>query len=327
VQVSASLVTIAVVSASRAIATSMNSLSNFHPFRSLQARDAYLAHYDRRAGDWPVPSECRLIATADGQTFVRISGPASAPPLVLLPGVNSTSLMWQPNIAELAHSFRVYAVDNIYDFGRSIWRRPMRTEADLVRWLDDLFAALGLHTLNLCGISYGGWIASRYALRRQERLQKLVLLAPVFTVLPLRLEFIARALLCLIPLRTFTKRFVYWLSDDSVSRGGDQRQLVDLMVDDAFIGLTHFKRHQPVRPDILSDAELASIAIPTLYLVGENEKLNSATDAVARLNRVAPQIETVVIGGAGHDLTIAQADTVNRLILAFLAQTTQHLHH
>jgi hypothetical protein len=49
------------------------------------------------------------------------------------------------------------------------------------------------------------------------------------------------------------------------------------------------------------------------------KKLNSPADAVARLNRAAPRIKTVVIGGAGRDLTIAQTETVNNTILQFLA--------
>ena len=69
--------------------------------------------------------------------------PGDAPPLVLLPGVNASSLMWLPNIAELSQNHRVYAVDNIYDFGRSVWKRPMRTAEDLVNWLDELFTQLG----------------------------------------------------------------------------------------------------------------------------------------------------------------------------------------
>lgn len=56
-----------------------------HPFKSVAARDSYLAFYERHAAEWPVPSETRMVDTEDGQTFVRISGSAEAPPLVLLP--------------------------------------------------------------------------------------------------------------------------------------------------------------------------------------------------------------------------------------------------
>jgi len=64
--------------------------------------------------------------------------------------------------------------------------------------------------------------------------------------------------------------------------------------------------------------------VPTLFLVGENEKIYSAKKAVQRLNEVAPQIETEVIPNAGHDLTIVQAEMVNRKVLEFLKTTVAH---
>ena len=60
--------------------------------------------------------------------------------------------------------------------------------------------------------------------------------------------------------------------------------------------------------------------MPTLYLVGENEKIYSAQEAVQRLKQVAPQIQTEVIPNAGHDLTMVQADMVNGKVVEFLGR-------
>ena len=73
-------------------------------------------------------------------------------------------------------------------------------------------------------------------------------------------------------------------------------------------------------PDVVSDAELQSFVMPVLFAVGENEKLYSATETVERLNEVAPKIQTRIVPGAGHDLTIVQADLVNQMIVEFLAE-------
>ena len=69
---------------------------------------------------------------------------------------------------------------------------------------------------------------------------------------------------------------------------------------------------------VLSDQELQSLNIPTLYLVGENEKIYSPQAAVKRLKRVAPQIRVELIPNAGHDLTVVQADLINKKVLEFL---------
>jgi pimeloyl-ACP methyl ester carboxylesterase len=81
-----------------------------HPFRSATAKAQYLKLYDLRAKKWPVDSKTRLVDTSYGQTFVRMSGPAGAPPLVLLHGAGSNSLQWMPNIEALSTNYRVYVL-------------------------------------------------------------------------------------------------------------------------------------------------------------------------------------------------------------------------
>jgi pimeloyl-ACP methyl ester carboxylesterase len=296
----------------------MRTGSKTHPFRSAEARDRYLTYYDSRARQWPVPAQNLIVETSQGQTQVRISGPADAPPLVLLPGMNASSLMWRPNVAELSQRYRVHAVDIMSDFGRSVAKRRMRTGSDLANWLDELFTAMSLGDgINLMGISYGGWIASQYALRHSGRLRKLVLLAPGRTVLQVRPAFILRAVPCIIPLRWFTRRFIHWLFADAAANP-EVSVHVDAMIDHAYLGLRSFKLRRPVLPTILTDEELRTLAVATLFMVGENEKLYSASDAVERLGRVAPGISTELVANAGHDLTIARAAHVNEKVLAFL---------
>jgi pimeloyl-ACP methyl ester carboxylesterase len=55
-------------------------------------------------------------------------------------------------------------------------------------------------------------------------------------------------------------------------------------------------------------------------LVGENEKLYSAKAAVRRLSRVAPQVKTEILAGAGHDLTLVYPDLVAGKALEFMAE-------
>jgi len=294
-------------------------ISAHHPFRSPKAMELYLRSYDKRAEEWPVRSETWLVETSFGQTFVRISGPVDAPPLVLLPGASATSLLWAPNIEDLSLFYRAYALDNIYDVGRSVFTQKFKTPGDFTSWLDELFTALGLgDNINLMGLSYGGWLASQYAVRFPGRLHRVVLLAPASTVLPLTSEWALRALVCLIPHRHFSKSFMYWLMEDLVNADEAGRTALEEVVDNAFLGLQCFKPKMLVSPTVLSDEEWRSLKVPTLYLVGENEKIYSPQAAVQRLKRVAPQIIAELIPDAGHDLTVVQAETINKRVLEFL---------
>ena len=140
-----------------------------HPFRSEQDKAEFEALYARRAAAWPVPSETMELDTPAGRTFVRVSGRASDPPLVLLSGMRGTSLIRIPNIAALSARYRVYALDSIIDVGRSVARRGISTPDDLALWLDEVLGVLVPEgPLNLMGMSYGGWLAGLYALRSRS---------------------------------------------------------------------------------------------------------------------------------------------------------------
>ena len=292
-----------------------------HPFKSAAKRDRYLANYDARAARWPVPSKEVDVDTSWGETFVRISGPEDGPALVLLPGANATSLLWQPNVAAWAENYRVFAVDNIFDFGRSVYVRNMTTPEDFVEWLDELLVRLGLEDdVNLLGLSYGGWIASQYALWHPERLAKVVLVAPAATVAWFSGDFIKKGIMCLIPHPHFTRSMVRWALHDAAEGTPEQRQIVAEAEENAWLGLRSFKLKQMVNPTVLTDEEWRSFAVPVLFLVGENEVIYSITglEAVEKLNRVAPEIETELFTGCGHDLSLVQAARFNRRVLEFL---------
>ncbi len=298
----------------------MAKMPEYYPFKSEKAQERYLNYYDKRAEEWPVISETRMIETSYGKTFVRISGPTNGHPLVLLPSTSASSLIWMPNIKALSEQYRVYAVDNIYDYGRSVNKRNIKNSNDMMNWLNELFLALDLERVNLMGLSFGGWLTSQYTLHYPDRLNKAVWIAPSATLFNFPGEWAWRGILSAIPHRYFMKKFmVEWLGEDMLKKKDETsiKQLNDL-IDDAMMGLKSYRFRMPVTPTVLTDSELQQITVPTLFLVGENEKLYPAKKAVERLNTFAPHVETEIIPDAGHLLTVEQADRVNKKVLEFL---------
>ena len=111
-----------------------------------------------------------------------------------------------------------------------------------------------------------------------------------------------------------------WLAEDLIHKDEAGRIIAEEMADDTFMAVRCFKPRRLVNPTVLNDKELQGITVPVLYLVGENEKLYSAPKAIQRINRVAPRIKAEIIPNAGHDLTMVQAEMVNRKVLEFLKQ-------
>lgn len=292
----------------------------FYPFRSEQARAEYAAFCAERAKGWPLPSETRIIETASGQTLVRASGRVTDPPLVLLPGARSSSLMWIPNIAALSAHHRTYALDTLGDVGFSVNRRDITKPEDLINWLHEVCSVLVPEgPFNLMGISYGGWLAGQYALCFPARVRSVVLLAPACTVLSTSFGFLLRMALLSMPVGHPLRRTMRWLFQDAV-RSDAHRALVEEIVADLELANRLFALPRPPWPTVIDDKGWQGFRVPCLFLVGENEKIYSAQAAVWRLKRVAPQVKAEIIPGAGHDLTIVQAELVIRKVLAFLGE-------
>lgn len=292
--------------------------NEYHPFKSEESKNEYLAYYDKKSEEWPLHSEERMVSTSYGETFVRIDGPKDAPPIVLLPGGGTSSLMWKNNIVALSRKHRTYALDDIYDWGRSIYTKRMCCSESITKWLDELFTALELgDSIIIVGASYGAWKASQYLLAYPERIHKAVFLCPAYTVFHGNKEFEKRVFRGFIPLRYFMKKELFWSCEDLVQTAKG-RAIADDHLDGLRLAIRSFKTKIPASMTVLSDDELKSIKIPILYLAGESEKMYSVKGAVERLNAISPGIITEVIPNTGHCLMYAYPDIVNKKIDDFL---------
>jgi pimeloyl-ACP methyl ester carboxylesterase len=294
---------------------------DFHPFKSKKTKETFLTYYDERAKEWPVNSETKYVSTSFGETFVRISGPENGPSLVLLPGDSVTSFDWIPLIENLSKEYRTYALDQIYDIGRSIYSRPLKKPEDFTKWLDEVLIALKLDTISLMGYSYGGWQASLYALSHPERLNKLILLTPATatTASPTRKRAIFRLILyAIIPIRYVVKNYIYWFMGDSVRKNEETKEIIDEMITENMLARKCFKSRKFVNPTTLTDDDWRSLDVPVLFLTGENEVLYSASKAVQHLKKLTSNIRTAITSEAGHDLHIVRPDWVTTQVLKFL---------
>jgi 3-oxoadipate enol-lactonase len=116
------------------------------------------------------------IDTGGIRLAYRLSGPASAPPLVLLHALGEDSSGWEEIASALAKSWRVYSVD-LRGHGRSDWPGTYSIQLmadDMLRFLD----ALGLDRIALAGHSMGGVVSYVLASQHPERIARLVLEDP-----------------------------------------------------------------------------------------------------------------------------------------------------
>jgi len=115
--------------------------------------------------------------TIDGVSiFYREAGPPTAPAILLLHGVPTSSRQFQPLLARLSDRFHLIAPD-YPGFGHSDWPSPREfayTFDHLAAILSRFTEALGLPRYTLYMHDYGGPVGFRMALAHPERVEALI---------------------------------------------------------------------------------------------------------------------------------------------------------
>ena len=260
-------------------------------YRSAEGERALKAAYARFRDAWPVPREERRIPTRHGETFVVASGDPARPPLVLLHGAGSNSFMWLGDVAAWAAHFRIYAVDLPGEPGESAPLRAPREGEAPAEWMDDVLAGLGVERAAFVGISLGGWHILDYAIRRPQKVERLVLLAPG-GVGAVRLSFLLQAALLGVTGERGRRRIL------GAAGAGTIPPAVAAYLQLIF---SHFIPRRDPLPRF-ADRQLAALRMPILTILGAKDTLLDSAGSRRRLARAAPHAKIVMLPQAGHFL-------------------------
>jgi len=98
-------------------------------------------------------------------------------PLIVIPGVQGRWEWMKPALDELAKRCRAVSYTLCGDLGSEMTFDRTLGFDNFIRQLDRVFDRSGIERAALCGVSYGGFIALRYAALRPERVASLVLVS------------------------------------------------------------------------------------------------------------------------------------------------------
>lgn len=265
-------------------------------FKSETAKSKVHAWHERFRARVKAPTTSREVTTRFGRTHVLIAGPEGAPAVVALHGAMASSAHLLVELEHLVSKYRVYAVDVL---GQSVMSEDTRLSVkndDYGAWLGETLDGLGLDTVNLLGISWGGFAAQRLAATAPHRIARLALLVPAGLVSGASWDGFVKmglpmTMFLLSPneqrLRKFVSQLLTTVDDEWMASLGD--------------AFTSYEMRKMVVPKLSSLGEFASLKAPVLVLGAEHDVSFPGAKLVARAKELFPTLtDSEVLLGSKH---------------------------
>jgi len=228
-------------------------------------------------------------------------------------------------IEALSAQYRVLAYDH-REHGQSRWIRDGRKSYDLDDLVTDaaeFIARTGAAPCHFVGLSTGGFVGLRLALDHPGLLRSLVLMDTSAELEPLakRLKYEAMfQILRLLGFRPLMASVMGLMFGSGTLRAPDRRAEMDLwrqrMAANDRAALVRFGRAIFRRQSVV--ARLGEIAVPTLVLVGDDDRPQPPARARVMADGI-PGATLGIIPGAGHLSTIDEPRIVSERLSRFLA--------
>jgi len=253
-------------------------------------------------------------------------------PLLLLHGGNIGWGQWYPNIAPFSKYFRVYALD-LPGAGRStkIDFSKLDLEKDFVITVEKFIQAKNLQKPNILGSSIGGWIALKLAFRRNNDLNKIILVDCIGFTDHMRLADRIMGITPIARLLTKTvfkptpqnKNIEIFLRDVFYNKNLDiRREFIDYFYET--MGTSHnlllisrLSSFWGVRKEFELRNKLPKIKKEVMIIWGAKDKLMPPDKCYDNFQLI-PNAQIEILEGVGHIPSLEKSEKFNELVINFL---------
>ncbi len=246
--------------------------------------------------------------TPEGFIHYQVTGPAQAPPLVLLHNFMSTGqAAWGPMVAELSQAYRVILPD-LPGHGQSQGHPPEFSYREMARWLASLLAREGALEGHLAGVSAGGMIAQWLVHQGLARPRTLCLMSTTYSNNPATTR---------VPGRWTTAGFrpnERWLK--ATARLHDPHHYAGYFQE---VLLPAFRGHTPANTIDLSLDDLREWRFPVCIVHGQEDQFFPPS-IPEQMAQALPDAELHILPDQSHGLIFRRPWAVKRLLLDFLAR-------
>jgi pimeloyl-ACP methyl ester carboxylesterase len=280
-------------------------------YKSPRGRAEILRLYDEAVARLGV--EEVTVGTRFGGTHVLATGPADAPPVLILPGgnfLNPTCLGW---FVPLAEDHRLYAPDIVGQPGKSAQERPSPRSDGHAWWVEDVLDGLGLECVPFVGVSYGAGIALRTMGYAPERVSRAALVVP---------SGIASGRIPRMLVEVMVPMLLYRLRPTRERMLRAARPLLTEPDEDFARQLGAVYRHVRLDvelPRMATEEELRGFEGPVAVFAAEKDPFFPGRAVLARAQEIFPNLTNAeLLEGCRHIPSEAALGLVNEEIRAFL---------
>ncbi len=241
--------------------------------------------------------------------------------LVILNGIMMSTGSWSAFVDVLSKNNRLILVDFI-DQGQSDRADDQYTQDFHVECLIELFNKLNLGQVHLLGISYGGEVAQRFALKHQDRLLSLIL-SNTTSYTNMMLKDIGES--WIYAAKTYDGRVFFKSTMPFIYSADFYEENIDWLMErekafsislkpnwyEGFIRLVRSAEDLNIRD------EIHKIEVPTL-IIGAEHDATTPLKYQEEIQRRIPNSKLVVVKGSGHALMYEKPQEFITLVLGFV---------
>jgi 2-hydroxy-6-oxonona-2,4-dienedioate hydrolase len=248
-------------------------------------------------------------------------GPPDRKILILLHGLGASAERWSRVIPALSRDYRVIALD-IIGFGYSDKPAVEYTMDFFIDFFRSFLDNLGIFKTSIIGSSLGGHIASEFAVRFNQMVEKLILVSPAGMMRKSSPTLDRYIMAALYPeYQRVYDTFREMVYDPNAV---NQELLMDFLnrmslpnAKYAFMSTLLGMRYAPSLT-----GRLSNITAPTLLVWGENDTTIPLAEYANQYNGIPNMEELVVVKKCGHIPPVEKPATFNRIVLRFLMRTS-----
>jgi 3-oxoadipate enol-lactonase len=242
------------------------------------------------------------------------------PAVLFLHGYPFNKSMWNEQIAAITGAgFRAIAPD-LRGFGETKWTDEIATMEEMARDAAALLDQLQIEQAIVCGLSMGGYVAFDFVHLFASRVKGLVLAgtrAPADTEdekagRQQQAETMLRAGMVPISIATLPKLLA---AKTRSERPDIVKRVRNMITNSDPKSAAAAQRGMAARRDY--SAELSSINVPTLIIVGREDSIRPVSDAELMRERI-PHSRLEIVEDAAHITNLEQPEVFNRVLLDFL---------